>query len=154
MLIYCMCDLLECVKRADPADSKLQDLHDTEKRCQGIWEECQWESSIDSVEARGLETLMIHLSNGHLQVKICSWKGMLWDILWHSIASMMRFLFSVYFYFILLYFPFGEEVARTEGRYKGTGRWVGLVCMLWTSKRINKKLKRSLTILIPQCWEA
>jgi hypothetical protein len=36
------------------------------------------------------------------------------------------------------------EVARPEGRYKGTGRWVGLGFIVYNnSQRINKKLKKN-----------
>lgn len=35
---------------------------------------------------------------------------------------------------------FGREIARPEGRYARTRRWVQLGCMMWVSQRISKKL--------------
>lgn len=38
----------------------------------------------------------------------------------------------------------GCKAARAEGGYEGTGRKVGLECMVWNSQRANKSLNNQL----------
>jgi hypothetical protein len=55
------------------------------------------------------------------------------------------------FYFIF-YFLLQGRVARAHGGYEGTGRWVGLGCMIWNLQRINnnvfKKPKNKIKVLV------
>jgi hypothetical protein len=107
-------------RAASPTDPKLQDLH-----CTGQWQdipkESWWESSIDSVaEARGpitdQQSLQWRFAN-----KETGWKGALWDTLWHTTASRIRFFFLL--------------EGRLQGQREGTkgqgdewdwGTWCGI----------------------------
>lgn len=60
------------------------------------------------------------LCNDHLQVKKCGWKGIHCGTQWHTAVSTTRFVCFGGFLFL------GGKVAGMEGRYKGTGRWLGL----------------------------
>ena len=111
--------------RPGPADSKLQDLHDTGQQ-QIIQEESQWEPSINSVaETRGLEPdRWLQLTSASKDV--C-------DSLCCTMASMLKFFCFFLLYFILLNF-IGEVVTRAKCRNDGTGKWMGPRSMIWRHK--------------------
>jgi hypothetical protein len=136
--IYSICGLIEHKKEPVLQNQKLQSFHNTGQQ-QNDLDESWWGSSIDNVtEARGLEK-----EKWLLAMDICQQEYTMWyTMTHHSFHSEISFGFFFLcflgvcccccFCFVLI-----GEVVSAEGRFGGTGRWVGLWCMMWNSQRID-----------------
>jgi hypothetical protein len=130
-------------ERVGPADPNLKDLKDTGQQ-QDNQKESQWGSSIDGrTEARDLEPNQWLIGMNILKWR-CVDRGILFgthhDTLqfpWQDV-SMLCFVYLFVCLFVSVFYYRGRGVAKAEGVYKGTGKWVGLGYLSWNSETINK----------------